>query len=227
MPSQQRARLSAEPRPQGARKSELRAMRREGMVPGSLFGHGDPQMIRLSARALNDYLRHHAPGGLMDLDLQGNTTTAIIRELDRHPVNGQIINVGLQRVDLRETIKASIPVHFTGEAEVIAEGLVLQRQLDEIEVHGRVDLLPEAVEVNLAGAAAGHTVHISDLQFPQGIEPTKPPETVVALVSAPTVAPDVEAALEAEEAAHAALHEQHAAEAEAEGEEPAAEGEGA
>ena len=224
MPRQQRARLTAEPRQKDGRRSELRALRSAGLVPASLFGHGEPQLIRIPGRALSDYLRHHPPGGLMDLELEGKTTTAVIRELDRHPITGHILNVGFQRVNLRETIKAAIPVQFVGEEDLIKEGLVLERQLSEIELQGRADLLPETLTVDVSRCTAGDTVRLSDMALPQGLHATKDADSVVASIKAPTVSADVEAALEAEEAAHAALHAEHeaaAAEAEAAEETPA------
>src|SRR5439155_628822 len=82
---------------------------------------------------------------------------------------------------------------------------VLERQLSELEVHGRADQIPGSITVEIASAQAGDSIRLSDLQLPDGIEPTRDPDTVIARVTEPRVAPEVEAALEAEEAAQAAL----------------------
>src|SRR4051812_39901387 len=98
MATHTRPRLVAEPRARTQRKSEVRALRRNGLVPGSIFGHGEPQAITVSARALRDYLHRHAPGAILEVEIEGKTTPALIRELDRHPISGEVIALGFQRV---------------------------------------------------------------------------------------------------------------------------------
>lgn len=221
MATQTRSKITVQPRETAQRKSVLRELRQRGLVPGSLFGHGEPQSIQVSARALHDFLREHSAGALMDLDLGGQGSTAVIRSLERDPLTGHVIHLGLQRVDLAETIHAAVPVVFDGEEELIKEHLVLERQLDQIDVHGRADQIPESIHINLAGRQAGDLIHISDLQLGDGISATKDGTTIVARVSSPTVAPDVEAALQAEEAAHDALVASHGTEEGEEAGEPA------
>jgi large subunit ribosomal protein L25 len=196
-----RPRLTAERRTRTGKKSELRALRREGLVPGTLYGHGDPEMIRIPARALGDYLRHHQPGGLLDVDLEGTICPAIIREIDRHAVTGSVINLGLQRVDMQASLRAAIALQFVGEEELIRNDLILQRQMDEIEVTGRADLLPEAIVVDVTTAENGTIIRIADLPIPEGLLPSKDLDLPVAIVSVPAVSAEAEAVLEAEEAA--------------------------
>lgn len=201
-----RPRLTVEPRLISGRKSDIRALRRAGNVPGSLFGHGEPQVFSIPARTLGDFMRQHAQGGLLDLEIGGKVTPALIREVDRHPITGQVIQIGLQRVDMAETLKASITIQFTGEEQLIEQGFVLERQADDLEVQGRADLLPETLIVDVSALTPGDSVRVADLPLPAGVETARDPELTVARVSSPKVAADVAAALDEEEAAHAALH---------------------
>lgn len=213
MADQSRPQLAAEPRVQG-KKSEVRQLRLSGQIPGLVYGHGDPRTIKLNARTVADYLRHHAAGGILELKLLGDTTPVLIREIDRDPISGHIIHLGFQRVDLRERLKASIPLEFIGEDSLVIDQLVMQRQMSEIEVHGRADRLPESIQVDVTGMTAGTTIRIADLQLPAGIEPTKDAAQPVASITMPSVPADVEAALEAEEAARAAIVASHGTELE-------------
>jgi len=212
MPTKTRPRLTAQSRPRNARKSELHTLRRDGQVPGTLFGHGEPQMLSVPARSLDAYLLHHAPGALLDVELDGKTTPVLLRELDRDPVTGKAVHLGFQRVDLAENIRASIPLFFTGDEALVANGLVPQHLLTELEVHGRADQIPESITVDLSAIEAGHSVRISDLQLPAGMEVTREADTVVATVTTPHLPADVEAALDAEEAAHAEIVAAHGGE---------------
>jgi large subunit ribosomal protein L25 len=204
-----RPRIPAEPRSDVRKKSALRALRRTGQVPASLFGHGDPQLIQVPARALQDFLRYHPASGIVDLALDNAATPAVIREIDRHPVTGEVIHLGLQRVDLGETIKASLPLAFTGEETLTGEGLVLERQLEKIEVHARADALPESLAVDVSHTNAGHSIRIGDLHLPAGVETSMSPDLPVATISTPSLPADVAAALDAEEIAHAELVASH------------------
>ncbi len=226
MAAQTRPQLHAQPRQKSGRKSELRTMRRNGEIPASLFGHGDPENIRVSARELGDYLRHHTSGAMLELVVGKTKTPALIREMDRNPITGEVITLGFQRIDLREAIKASVPIIVTGEDALIAEGLVLARSMDQLEVHCRADALPEGITVDVSACTAGTTIRISDLQLPEGVETTKDAELPVLTVNEPHISADVAAALDAEEAAHEAekaAHEEEAAETAAEPEEGEAE----
>lgn len=215
MADQSRPQLAAEPRVRG-KKSEIRQLRQSGRIPALVYGHGDPRTIKLQARTVAEYLRHHAAGGILELTLLGETTPVLIREIDRDPVSGHIIHLGFQRVDLRERLRASLPLEFIGEEALSQDHLVLQRQMSEFEVHARADLLPESIQVDVSGMTAGTIIRIADLQLPPGIEPTKDASVPVASITLATVPADVEAALEAEEAARAAIVAAHAAEIEEE-----------
>lgn len=216
MATHTRPQLTAEPRSAGAKKSELRTMRQNGLVPASLFGHGQPENIRVEARALSDHLRHHAQTGLVDLMINGRPTPALIRELERNPITGEVIALGFQRVDMRETLKTSVTIVVTGEEQLVNEGLVLNRSMEQVEVHGRADALPEAITLDVSHCQPGDTIRIGDLQLPEGVEATKDADLPVLTVSTPTIPADVAAALDAEEAAHEAERASHGTEEEAE-----------
>jgi large subunit ribosomal protein L25 len=212
MAAHTRPRLNASSR-QAGRKSDLHNLRRNGVIPASLFGHGDPENIQVESKDLSEHLRHHAQGGLLELVLEGKATPALLRELDRNPVTGQVVTLGFQRVNLQETVKASLPIEIVGEDALVAEGLVLNRDLDHLEVHGRADALPESLVLDVSGFGAGHTVRIRDLTLPKGIETSKDPELPVLSVATPHLSADVAAALDAEDAAHDAEKVAHAEEA--------------
>lgn len=209
MPTQTRPRIPAEPRPQSARKSELKSIRSSGQVPAVLYGHGEPQMIKVPARALGEFLRHHTTSGMVELALEDRATPVLLREIERNPVSGEIIHLDFQRVDLAETIKATVPIAFHGAETLTQNGLVLQPQMTEIEVHSRADALPEVLIVDVSHARAGHPLHVSDLQFPAGVTTTLDAAVTIAAVTAPSIPADVAAALDAEEVAHAELVASH------------------
>src|SRR5579872_2791142 len=100
MAAHQRPRISAAARTTSVRKSQLSALRRSGIIPGSLYGGGDATSIQVPTKTITNYLGHHASGALLDLDLDGTTWPVLLREVDRDAITGAVIHVGFHRVGL-------------------------------------------------------------------------------------------------------------------------------
>jgi large subunit ribosomal protein L25 len=176
-------------------------------------------MIQVPAKSLSEFFRHHTTSGMADLALENQATPVLLRDIERHPISGEILHLDFQRVDLGEVIKTTVPIAFHGADELTKNGLVLQTSLTEIGVQARAEALPEFLVVDVGQAHAGHPIHASDLQLPAGVQLTGDPAAVVASVTAPSVPAEVAAALDAEEAAHAQLAVSHGTASEEEAEE--------
>jgi large subunit ribosomal protein L25 len=101
----------------------------------------------------------------------GSTTSAILRDLQRHPSKPVIMHVDLQRVTADEALRTQVPLHFIGEdknAAIKAGGLVSHEQT-EVEVECLPKDLPEFIEVDISGMEIGDTLHLSDLKVPEGV----------------------------------------------------------
>ena len=188
----QRATLHAESR-EITTKSDRTRLRREGKVLGVLYGHGEPQSIAVDQRELETFLRRHATGALLNLDMNGGSTV-LLRQVERDPLSGAPRHLDLQRINLRETINTTIPIVFQHAHAFDGEQAAPQVQLAELAVHGRADQLPEHVTVDMATLKVGDILRVQDLQIPEGIDVTTPPDQVVVTIAAPTVDLEMEAA---------------------------------
>jgi len=168
------------------RKSELKTMRRLGSIPGSVYGRGvSPLSIQVDARKLGEYLGAHGSGALMDLELNGETTPVVLHEVDRNGTSGDCIHVSFHRIEMDHEFFAAIPLYFEGVEELIREGRVLQQLLDSVELHGKPDLLPERLMINVAACLTGDVIHIGSIPLPEGVSLTKDPAMAAAIISAP------------------------------------------
>jgi len=174
----QRPELSATPRASG-RKALLTALRREGKIPGVLYGRGDPAPIAMDARQVREFLRHHAASALIDLEVDGDRTTAIFKQVDHDPVTGQVSHFDLQRIALTDTITAHVPLVFSGVEEVEREGGVLTYQTSELTVHCRADHLPETIPVDVSSLRVGDLLRVENLTIPEGVQVTQGADQVV------------------------------------------------
>ncbi|MDE3190438.1 MAG: 50S ribosomal protein L25 [Acidobacteriota bacterium] len=209
---------------------ESRRLRREGHIPGVLYGGGEPVAISVAERELRRALTGAA--GLhsildVEIDGHGKTHASILKEYQVDKVRGHITHVDLQEVPLDKPIHASVSVHLHGgeDAPGVREGGVLSQPLREVNIEALPLEVPEHLDLDVSHMEIGGTLRIADVAAPAGVTLLDDPETVVATVTAPTRVVEEEseeAAAEGEEAA-AEGEEAPEGEAPAEGGEPSEE----
>jgi large subunit ribosomal protein L25 len=196
-------RIAAEPRSEFG-KGAARQVRREGRVPGVLYGHGtDTRHVSLPGHDLLLALR--TPNVLILLDgLPGGSQLALPKAVQRDPIRGSIDHVDLILVRRGEKVTVDIPVQVSGE---VAPDGMLDQQLIQIPVEAEATNIPSGVEVDVEGMEIGTSVHAGDLQLPAGTTLAVDPEVLVLHVIAAPTAEQIEADLgiePAEEEAEAA-----------------------
>jgi large subunit ribosomal protein L25 len=205
--------LAAENR-SDAGKGAARRLRASGRVPAVLYGHGTkPQHLSVDARQFSQALRTDAGANvLISLEVGRDQHLALAREIQRHPVRGDLIHVDFIQVRRGEKVHVQVPVHLVGESPGVREGGIADQDLYQLNVEAEVTAVPEAVEADVSGLGIGDVLRVGDLKAPEGAVILDDPEASVVSVVAPTV--------EAEPAAE----EAEEGEAAAEGGEAAAEG---
>jgi large subunit ribosomal protein L25 len=170
---------------------ETRRLRKQGKVPGVLYGRGEPVAICVDERELRRALTGAA--GLhsildVQIDGKGSTHASILKDYQVDKVRGGVVHVDLQEVPLDQTITASGSVHLIGgeDAPGVREGGVLSQPLRELQVEALPLEVPEHIDLDVSRMATGDTLRISDVPVPEGVKLLDDPETVVATVTAPT-----------------------------------------
>jgi large subunit ribosomal protein L25 len=154
-------------------KGASRRLRHAGKVPAIIYGgNKDPEALTLSHNELLRNLEHEAfYSHILTIKTGADTTSAILRDLQRHPSKPMIMHVDLQRVSANEELRTQVPVHFIGEDTcpgAKAGGLVMH-ELTEVEIECFPKDLPEYIEVDMSTMDVGDTVHLSDLKVPEGV----------------------------------------------------------
>jgi large subunit ribosomal protein L25 len=176
--------------------AEARRLRRQGLIPGVLYGREQPVSISVPERALRAALTTR--GGLnavLDVVVDGgNTHSSVLKEFQRDAVRGHITHVDLQEVRLDQPIHATVPVTLHGEPVGVKEGGVLSQVTNELNVEALPMEVPEHLEVDVSGLQIGDTFRLSALVVPEGVTLLDDPEeTVLAAVTQPTRAEEPEA----------------------------------
>jgi large subunit ribosomal protein L25 len=154
-------------------KGASRRLRHAGKVPAIIYGGTvDPEALTLSHNELLRNLEHEAfYSHILTINTGGSTTSAILRDLQRHPSKPVILHVDLQRVTADEELRTQVPVHFVGEDTcpgAKAGGLVMH-EMTEVEIECLPKDLPEYIAVDMSAMDVGDTVHLSDLKVPEGV----------------------------------------------------------
>lgn len=170
-------------------KGGARQQRREGQIPGTLYGGGkDPVNVTMPARAftqlLHGKLGEHAVLKLEVSDMPEANTPALIKGVQHHPVKGNVIHADFQRIRLDQPIKTVVALHLVGRAKGIIEGGILDHQIRDIEVECLPTALPDYIEVDVTHLDIGQSIHVSEIAAPEGVTITTPDHYSVAAVLA-------------------------------------------
>lgn len=198
---------------------KVKKLRREGMLPGNVYGKDFKSVaIQMPTKDFLTVYQEAGHSGVVDVKFDGETVPTLIHEVTTNHISHDMLHVDFYKVNLKEKVKATVPVIVSGEPVAVTEklGLLLQN-LNEVEVEALPTDLPENVGVDVAHLAqVGDMVKVSDLKVPADVTVLTDPETEVARI-AELVSKEAEEQAQAEAAA--------AEEAAAEGGEAPVEGE--
>lgn len=182
----------------------VKRLRNVGLIPANIYGHQEtPQAVQVDAAAFAALRRAHKTTSILALRMDGGSSlqTALVRHIQRNPVNGKILHIDFFRVNLTERIIIKVPLHVVGEAPGVKdENGVLLHLLDTLEVECMAQDIVNSFEVDVTSLEhIDDTLHASDVSLPQGFKLITDPEEAIVKIAA-TRAEKVE---EAEEAAAA------------------------
>src|SRR4051812_13271425 len=165
--------LKAETR-EGTGKGPACQARQKGLIPGVIYGGAaEPQTVSVDFRTLE---RHVEAGGFLTtlfmLDVAGKKTRVIPRQLQLDPVSDRPVHVDFMRLAEGASVKLEIPVHFKGQGESpgLKKGGVLNIVRHAMNAICPADNIPSAIVVDVSKLDINETIHVNDLELPQGVK---------------------------------------------------------
>ncbi len=185
-----------------------RRLRKANRVPGIVYGAGEATMIELDHNTVYYALRNEAfHASILSLELDGKKESVLLRDFQMHPFRQQVQHIDFQRVDPKKKIHMKVPLHFVN-AEVApgvkVGGGIVSHVLNELEVACLPADLPAHIEVDLSKLDLGHSIHVSDIKLPKGVEAAGHHHAADAVATVTVPRGAIEAAAEAAAAAPAA-----------------------
>jgi large subunit ribosomal protein L25 len=176
--------------PEGSRSA--RRLRRQNLVPGVIYG-GDtgPEHFAVDARVLRNTLAHaHA---VIEVSLGGSAATPVlVKDVQRHPVRGQLVHLDLLRVRMDEAIQTTVTLELTGaeEAPGVVEGGVLSQETRELNIEALPGDIPDSIVHDVSNLEMNATLTLAAVTAPPGVTLLDDPdETVIASITPPTAEP--------------------------------------
>jgi large subunit ribosomal protein L25 len=172
-----------------AEGSKPKALRRQGLIPASLYGHNGAESVALTlnAKEAQTLLKQAAVNNTL-IDLQVPDISwkgkALIREVQAHPWKRTLYHLSFFSVTADEKLELVVPIKIVGEAVGAKQGGIVEQILTELNISCLPDRIPESIDVDITNFEIGSNLHISDLILPEGVTVLDDVErTVVSLVA--------------------------------------------
>ena len=171
-------------------KGAARTLRSAGQIPAVIYGHARaPQALAVPTREFEKLLeRVSAESTVIELNLAGGVARTLIRDIQRHPYKKQILHIDFQELVAGEKVSVNVPIVLVGVPDgVRVSGGILSQVMSELTIRVDPVNIPRRIEADVTHVLIGHSLHVSDLKVPDGVEILDDAETTIAVVSAPKV----------------------------------------
>lgn len=170
------------------RKGDVKRMRKEGRIPGVLYGHKDkPRRLYINEKEFKkviDVMKNEAV--TINLLLEDKPYICLIKAIQHNPITSKLLHIDFQHIQKKEKIKVNIPIHLHGEAPGIKKGGVLDQHRREVMVKCLPEDIPSRIDIDISALDLNGTIHVRDLVVPN-VEFEVKPETSVVSVLVPKI----------------------------------------
>ena len=179
-----------------AKKRELqgsansRRLRKSGSLPGVIYGDGkEATAILLGMHDFEQLLHHHTSETvLVDIAIEGEgEISALVKDVQHHPVTGDLVHVDLQKMDAKKVIQVEIQIELAGEANGVKAGGILDLVMHTISIECLPGDLSESIEIDVSEMEIGDALHLGDLELDSKFKVLGDKESIVVSVSEPHV----------------------------------------
>lgn len=169
-----------------------RRLRRAGRIPAVMYGHREPLLLSIDAREFARKFQQISESTIIHLAAGGATYDVLVKDFQANNIVGRLEHLDFFEIERGKMLRARVLLHYVGNPIGVREGGLQELLVHEIEVESLPRDLPERIEVDLENLAVGQSLHVGDLDPPEGVRFVTPPEQVVALIARKVEAADEE-----------------------------------
>ncbi len=169
----------------GTRK--VKHLRKEGWIPGIIYGHGEKSKpIMVKEEELTDVLHKlHSEATLLNLDYEGKKLQVLMREVSRNPLTEKPLHVDFQHIHENEEVNVHVILEFEGNPKGVEEGGILNIEHRDLIIRCLPKDIPEKIVVDISNLDIGQSIHIKDLNTPEGVKVEEDPSSTVVNILQP------------------------------------------
>ena len=181
-------------------RSRMKAVRQQGFVTGSIFGHGEePVSVEVDLADLAGQIKASEAGmtSLIEMKIKGGPAksdgTVIIKTFSKDPLTRKVLDIQFQRVFMKEKMHVKVPIVLLGEPAGAITGGTLEQQIDQLEVNCLPGNIPSKIEIDVSGLGIGDHIRVGDVAVPESVEFLADADVLICTCVAPHVTPQAEA----------------------------------
>lgn len=161
-----------------------RKARAKGLVPGVIYGKNiNNFMFEISSLELDREVCNVGEHGILNVEFNGDSKQVLIKEVQREPVNHEIIHIDLEMIGKGEKIETEVPIQYIGEKLLTKKGAVLQKEKDSVKVSCDSASLPKSVKLDVSRGINGSVYRLDDIEVASEISILEDLNSVVASIS--------------------------------------------
>lgn len=165
-------------------KGVARKLRRNGLIPGVVYGHNrEPQALTVDPNDLKGKINSNA---IIDLNIDGEEETVMIKDFQKDVIKESIIHVDFQQISMDETISITVPIKLVGDAPGVREGGVLQQLMRDVDIEVLPTNIPDEIELNIDELTLSDSLEVGDLDVPEDVNVLNSPDDVIVTIVAPS-----------------------------------------
>jgi len=160
-------------------------VRRQGFIPGVIYGRDvKSTRIKLDQKEFNKLLQGHAKNTKVKVKFGNEVKDCIVKEVQKHHVNGQILHVDLQTIHSDDKIRLKVPIVFQGKEQLAQRHQLLQVLISEVEIMGKAADMPEFVSIDVGNKKVGDRITVKDFHVGNGLKILDEESEVFAVITA-------------------------------------------
>jgi large subunit ribosomal protein L25 len=169
----------------GTRK--VKHLRKKGWIPGVIYGHGEKsKLIMIQEEELLNVLHNlHSEATLLDLDCEGEKLQVLMREISRNPLDEKLLHVDFQHIHKNEKVNVHVILEYQGKPKGVEEGGLLNIEHRDLIIRCLPKDIPEKIVVDVSNLEIGQSLHIKDLNIPEGVKVEEDPSSTVVNILSP------------------------------------------
>ena len=169
-------------------KGFARRTRMAGRIPGVVYGPEiDPISVEVEEHAFRTSMKTASSSSILNLNLDGKETKAVVRDIQRDPITNRVIHVDFHAISMNRPINVSIPIHFTGSPiGVKVDGGIMQTTMRELEISCLPANIPDQIEIDVSELGIGDSIHVGALEL-ENVNILVELQRTIVVISAPTI----------------------------------------